>query len=69
MHIRIGCGKDDGLLALNRDLHKLLGRLKIEHQYEVVPGVSHGAVEYYKKLNTKGFEFHRTVFESLDKGK
>ena len=28
MNIRIGCGKDDGLLAMNRDLHELLGRLK-----------------------------------------
>jgi enterochelin esterase-like enzyme len=69
MNIRIGCGKNDGLLSLNRDLHELLERLKIEHQYDVVPDVAHNGVEYYKKLDTKGLEFHRKVFQSLDKSK
>jgi endo-1,4-beta-xylanase len=63
--IRIGCGKDDGLLPRNQELHDLLDRLKIEHQYEVVPGVAHNGVEYYKKLDSKGFEIHRKVFEAL----
>jgi enterochelin esterase-like enzyme len=67
--IRIGCGKDDGLLPRNQELHELLDRLKIEHQYEVVPGVAHNAVEYYKKLDSKGFEIHRKILEALDGGK
>jgi enterochelin esterase-like enzyme len=68
-NIRIGVGKDDNLLPKNQDLHELLQRLKIEHEYEVVPGVAHSGVEYYKKLDVKGLEFHRRVFESLDKAK
>jgi endo-1,4-beta-xylanase len=66
-HIRIGCGGDDGLLPRNRELHELLTKLKIEHQYEVVEGVAHNAGEYYAKLGFKGFELHRQVFESLAK--
>jgi endo-1,4-beta-xylanase len=69
MNIRIGVGKDDGLLPLNRKLHELLRGLKIEHEYEVVPGVAHNGVLYYKKLQGKGFAFHRKVFEALEKGK
>jgi endo-1,4-beta-xylanase len=65
MNIRLGIGKDDGLLPRVRELHELLERLKIEHQYEVVPDVAHNSGEYYKKLAAKGFELHRKVFESL----
>jgi endo-1,4-beta-xylanase len=68
-HVRVGVGKDDGLLPRNRELHELLGKLKVEHEYEVVPGVAHSGVEYYKKLGAKGFEFHRKVFEALGKGR
>ena len=66
-NIRVGVGKDDNLLSKNRDLHELLQRLKIEHEYEVVPGVAHNSMEYYKKLDVKGIEFHRRVFEALEK--
>jgi endo-1,4-beta-xylanase len=65
--IRIGVGKDDSLRVRNQDLHELLDRLKIEHQYEEVPGVAHNSAEYYRKLGAKGFELHRKVFESLGK--
>jgi len=68
-NIRVGVGKDDKLLSKNRDLHELLQRLKIEHEYEVVPDVAHSGVEYYKKLDVKGIEFHRRVFEALEKVK
>jgi len=64
-HIRIGVGSLDNLLRVNQDLHELLGELKIAHQYEVVPDVAHNSGLYYQKLGTKGFEFHRKVFEAL----
>jgi enterochelin esterase-like enzyme len=67
-HIRIGCGGDDNLLPRNRELHELLTKLNIEHQYEVVEGIAHNAGAYYAKLGPKGFELHRQVFESLAKG-
>jgi endo-1,4-beta-xylanase len=69
LNIRVGVGKDDILLARNRELHELLEKLKVEHQYEVVPGVAHNGAEYYRKLEMKGFDLHRKVFELLDKGK
>jgi endo-1,4-beta-xylanase len=69
MHVRIGVGKDDSLLPRNQELHELLQRLKIEHQYEVVPDVAHNSAEYYRKLEGKGLEFHRKIFEALAPGK
>ena len=50
-------------------VHELLDRLKITHDYEVVPGVAHNSTEHYKKLDVKGFEFHRKTFELVMKGK
>jgi endo-1,4-beta-xylanase len=67
-HIRIGVGKDDNLLPRSEELHELLKRLNIEHQFETVAGVAHNGIEYYKKLGTNGFALHRKVFESLGKG-
>jgi enterochelin esterase-like enzyme len=67
VQIRIGVGADDNLLPRNRELHELLERLSIEHEYEVVPDVAHNSAVYYKKLDAKGFALHRKVFESLAK--
>jgi len=64
-NIRIGCGNEDNLLPRNRELHELLQKLSIEHQYEVVDGVGHNGAEYYKKLDDKCLAFHRQVFASL----
>jgi endo-1,4-beta-xylanase len=69
MNIRIGVGQDDNLLPRNKELHELLEKLQIDHQYEVVPGVGHNGRDYYKKLDAKCLELHRKVFGSLDKGK
>jgi enterochelin esterase-like enzyme len=63
-HIRIGVGDQDYLFPANRELHELLDRLKIEHQYEVVPGLKHSGTAYYKTLGTQGFVFHRKALES-----
>jgi endo-1,4-beta-xylanase len=68
-HIRIGCGTADYLLPRNRSLDKLLTQLKIEHEYEEVPGVPHSSARYYEKLGPKALEFHRKIFESLDADK
>jgi endo-1,4-beta-xylanase len=67
MRIRIGVGKDDWLLVRNRELHELLDRLKIEHEYEEVPGIAHNPAEYYKKLGAEGLALHRKAFEALEK--
>jgi len=57
--IRIAVGANDYLLPVNRDLHETLTRLKIEHEYEVVPDVRHSWREFYQKLGPEGFEFQR----------
>jgi endo-1,4-beta-xylanase len=65
--IRVGVGAKDGLLPRSQELHELLEKLKIEHQYEVVEDVAHNGVAYYKKLGSKGFEIHRKAFAALEK--
>ena len=64
--IRIGCGSRDHLLAVNQDLHEVLGELEIDHQYEVVPDVAHEGARYYQMLGTKAFEFHRQAFGAAE---
>ena len=56
--IRIGCGSLDGLLPRNVELHELLTKLGIAHDYEVVPDVAHDSPLYYRKLGTKAYAFH-----------
>ncbi len=67
--IRVGVGGDDSLLPRNRELHDLLQKLKIEHEYEVVPGVGHSAGAYYKALDSRCLAIYRRVFEALAKNK
>ncbi|MCX6897212.1 MAG: alpha/beta hydrolase-fold protein [Verrucomicrobia bacterium] len=67
--IRIGCGSLDNLLPRNQDLHEVLTKLGIKHEYEVVPDVAHESQLYYRKLGTKAFEFHRKGLAALDETK
>jgi endo-1,4-beta-xylanase len=66
MLIRVGVGGADNLLARNRDLHELLEKLKIEHEYEVAEGVGHMAPAYYKKLGDKCFAIHKKSFTAVN---
>jgi enterochelin esterase-like enzyme len=61
-HIRVGCGADDKLLAAATQLHEALDKLKIPHEFVVVPGVGHDAAKYYELLGAKGFALHRQAF-------
>jgi endo-1,4-beta-xylanase len=65
IRIHIGCGSLDDLLPRNRELHAALDDLKIEHAYEVVPGVAHNPMQYYKTVGTKFFAFHRQVLTNV----
>jgi endo-1,4-beta-xylanase len=64
-NVRVGCGGEDNLLGRNRDLHELLTKLNIDHEYEVVDGIDHNAGEYYAKLGPKSFEIYKEAFGSL----
>ncbi len=57
--IRIAVGDLDNLKTRNLALHELLGELKIEHDYEVVPGVAHAGVLFYQKLGERAFAYYQ----------
>lgn len=63
-HIRIGCGSEDGLFALNRQLHTLLTELGLEHAFEIVPGVAHESPRYFRELGAKVYAFHARSLQS-----
>jgi enterochelin esterase-like enzyme len=66
--IRVAVGADDDLLPASQQLHELLDELKLEHEYEVVPGVAHNGTLYYKILGAKGFEIHRQALAAIKVG-
>jgi endo-1,4-beta-xylanase len=53
--IRIAVGDQDELEARVYPMHQLLTESKIEHQYEVVPGVGHDAQRFYSLLAERPF--------------
>jgi endo-1,4-beta-xylanase len=65
--IRIAVGSDDSLLPRNQAMHETLEELKIEHEFEVVPGVGHTAPKFYETLGERAFRYYRKVLESQEK--
>jgi len=57
--IRIAVGDQDNLQVRSRAFHDLLTELKIEHEYEVVPGVAHAGVAFYQKLGEQAFAYYQ----------
>jgi endo-1,4-beta-xylanase len=57
--IRVAVGDRDRLQLRSQALHELLDRLKVEHDYEVVPGVAHNISLFYEKLGDRGFEIYQ----------
>jgi len=39
--------------------HALLGQLKIDHDYELVPGVAHNSALFYKTLGAGAFAYYQ----------
>jgi endo-1,4-beta-xylanase len=56
--IRIAVGDRDPLQPRSQALHELLDSLKIEHEYEVVPGVGHNGGLFYQTLGERAFAFY-----------
>lgn len=67
--IRIGVGSRDYLLAANQELHELLDRMNIKHDFQIVPDVAHSGTAYYKALGMDGFEFHQKSLEASGNAK
>ena len=59
MQIRISVGDQDDLQARDQALHELLGELKIEHEFELVPGVAHNGTMFYSKLGDRAFAYYQ----------
>jgi endo-1,4-beta-xylanase len=55
MAIRLAVGDQDELKARVYPMHQLLDELKIEHQWEVVPGVGHNPALFYSLLAERPF--------------
>ena len=60
--IRIALGSKDEFLETNRQLHRRLEELKVPHEFEVIPGVSHSKDPLYKKVALQGFQFSARNF-------
>jgi endo-1,4-beta-xylanase len=57
--IRIAVGDQDKLQVQCKAFHDLLTELKIEHEFELVPGVAHAGVVFYKKLGEQAFAWYQ----------
>lgn len=57
--IRVAVGADDSLLTRNQALHDALNELKIEHDWEVVPGVAHNPPLFYRTLGERSAANYR----------
>jgi enterochelin esterase-like enzyme len=66
--IRIAVGDKDPLQPRNQAFHELLQRLKIEHEYEVVPGVAHNNVLFYQTLGYRAFAHYAKALERVVPG-
>jgi endo-1,4-beta-xylanase len=57
--VRIAVGDQDKLQVRDRAFHELLGELKIEHEFELVPGVAHSGALFYKTLGAGSFAYYQ----------
>ena len=57
--VRIAVGSEDTLLPNNRALHEFLLQLKIDHEYEVVPGAAHNSNLVYHTLGDREFTWYQ----------
>jgi endo-1,4-beta-xylanase len=69
VRIRLAVGDQDGLQEAMQDLHERMKRLKIDHEYEVVPGVAHDRASFYMYLRERPFVgFYRQSLVSAISG-
>jgi endo-1,4-beta-xylanase len=61
--VRMRVGSEDSLLPNNQALHEFLSQLKIEHEYEVVPGFGHDSSGIYKHLGDRVFAQYVKAFK------
>lgn len=64
--VRVVTGDQDGLSVLSRKYHELLENLKIEHEYNLLPGIGHDENGLYRALEKRLFAFYTRAFGKLD---
>jgi enterochelin esterase-like enzyme len=64
--IRISVGGEDTLQPNNQALHEFLTQLKIEHEYEVVPGVAHDATKFYRTLGERALARYQKAWLNIN---
>jgi enterochelin esterase-like enzyme len=57
--VRVAVGDQDNLQVRDRAFHDLLGELKIEHEFEMVPGVAHNGALFYKTLGAGALAYYQ----------
>lgn len=57
--IRMAVGDQDNLQVRDKAFHELLTELKIEHEFELVPGIAHNGVAFYSKLGDRAFAYYQ----------
>ena len=57
--VRIAVGGKDGLVGANTRYHELLEKLKIEHDFDVVPDAPHSPNPVYEGLGDRNWAFWR----------
>jgi len=60
--IRVAVGDKDPGFDHSKLTHELLDRLKVAHEYDIVPGISHNIERVYAGLEEKKFGFYATAF-------
>jgi enterochelin esterase-like enzyme len=57
--VRIAVGGKDGLVGVNTRYHELLDKLRIEHDFDIVPEAPHSPNPVYEGLGDKNWAFWR----------
>jgi endo-1,4-beta-xylanase len=61
--VRVAVGDADALQEKNTAFHELLTRLKIDHDFDVIPGATHNPGQVYDGLGDKTWVFYRRALE------
>jgi enterochelin esterase-like enzyme len=64
--VRIAVGGKDGLAGANTRFHELLEKLKIEHDFDVVPDANHSPNPVYEGLGEKNWAFWRKALQRVN---
>ncbi len=65
--VRVAVGGKDGLATTNTRFHELLDKLKIEHDFDIVPDAPHSPNPVYEGLGDKNWAFWRKALARVSK--